>query len=257
MDSTKCACNCNSLERVHYFSRQLITADDMTTEQQYFREKLRRHNLFMHGWGVVCGCEVKAASDQEHPWRVQVCPGYVIGPQGDEIMVAEPIYFDLAGDWLQPHNPCARPWPCPPTGTMPAPGRQQPVYLAIRFAECDSRPVRVHPMGCACDDADCEYSRIRDDFELALLWELPECYEKIEDGKKDWGKIILGERREEPALPLCLPCCDTPWVVLAGIHLPDDRKTLINDQGINYAHRIKVYSTWFIEALINFMMMKF
>ena len=49
------------LERVHYFPRQLLTVADMTTDQNYFLEKLRRHNRFLHGWGVVCGLEVIAA----------------------------------------------------------------------------------------------------------------------------------------------------------------------------------------------------
>src|SRR5947209_10205738 len=53
----------STLERVHFFPRQLLTADDMDAEQHYFRQKLRRHTRFLHGWGVVCGCEVKPAYD--------------------------------------------------------------------------------------------------------------------------------------------------------------------------------------------------
>ena len=70
----------SGLERVRYFSRQLIGAEDMTAEQRYFRERLRRHNRFAHGWGVVCGCDVKPAPLPKKPWRVRVCPGYVLGP---------------------------------------------------------------------------------------------------------------------------------------------------------------------------------
>jgi hypothetical protein len=32
------------LERVNYFSGQLLTEANMTTDQEYFRQKLRRHN---------------------------------------------------------------------------------------------------------------------------------------------------------------------------------------------------------------------
>ena len=46
------------LERVKYFQRQLLTVDDMVTDQEYFRQKMRRHNRFLHGWGVVCGFDV-------------------------------------------------------------------------------------------------------------------------------------------------------------------------------------------------------
>src|SRR6476660_9154380 len=104
------------LERVRYFSRQLITANDMLTEQEYFHAKLRQHNRYLHGWGVVCGCEVKQVLDiSKPPWQVRVSPGYLITPRGDEIVIAEPVDFDLAGDWRQAYDPCARVSPCPPS----------------------------------------------------------------------------------------------------------------------------------------------
>ena len=34
----------HSLERVRYYPRQLMTAEDMRAEQDYFVERLRRHN---------------------------------------------------------------------------------------------------------------------------------------------------------------------------------------------------------------------
>src|SRR5215467_13182077 len=83
------------LERVRFFPRQLIGAEDLRLEQEYFRQKLRRHNRFLHGWGVVCGCEVKPAPTAEKPWRVRICPGYVLTPQGDEVMIGSEALFDL------------------------------------------------------------------------------------------------------------------------------------------------------------------
>src|SRR5262245_21982711 len=81
-------------ERPRYYPRQLITSDDLTLEQEYFRSKLRLHNRLLHGWGVVCGAEVrsvpKANSDNttdREPWMVMVCPGYILGPYGDEIFI--------------------------------------------------------------------------------------------------------------------------------------------------------------------------
>src|SRR3954468_3759064 len=81
-----------SQERPRYFPRQLITPDDLTAEQDYSRAKGRRHNRLLHGWGVVCGCKVTeapAAKGQPNPpdWTVQIEPGYVLGPQGDEILI--------------------------------------------------------------------------------------------------------------------------------------------------------------------------
>ena len=79
----------SGLERLRYFPRQLLTADDMRAEQEYFREKQRRHNRLLHGWGVVCGLEV-VLDAETGPLAVCVCPGYALGPFGDEIYVPEP-----------------------------------------------------------------------------------------------------------------------------------------------------------------------
>ena len=51
------------LERTRFFARQLVTPDDLTQDQIYFREKHRRHNRMLHGWGIVCGaCVLRAAA---------------------------------------------------------------------------------------------------------------------------------------------------------------------------------------------------
>ena len=36
-----------------YFARQLLTADDLTADQQHVLARFRRHNRLLHGWGVV------------------------------------------------------------------------------------------------------------------------------------------------------------------------------------------------------------
>ena len=133
-----------SLERVRFFQRQLLTADDMVTEQDYFRQKMRRHNRYLHGWGVVCGLEVTAAPTAEAPWRVRISGGYALGPYGDEIHVAEPVFFDLARC-----GPGAQTDPCEPDRVQgPANGRGRTLFVAIKYAECHSQPVRAMPPGC-------------------------------------------------------------------------------------------------------------
>ena len=246
------------LERVHYFSRQLLTAEDLLTEQHYHRQKLRRHNRFLHGWGVVCGCDVEAAPDADRPWLVRVCPGYVVGPQGDEIAIVDPVVFDLSGTWIQEREPCARPWPCPPRGSMPVPGQREPVYLAIRFAECDARPVRVHPAGCACEDAACEYSRVREDFELKLLWALPESHQDAAEADQRWCDVLrawmaapAGAIAPPPPVPECQACPEEPWVVLAQILLPADAATPIAQANIGFRGRRVLYSASAMQQLVR------
>jgi hypothetical protein len=52
------SCDRNMAERPRYYARQLITSDDLTLEQDYFRNRMRLHNRMLHGWGVVCGAQV-------------------------------------------------------------------------------------------------------------------------------------------------------------------------------------------------------
>ena len=57
------ACGCDectiaSFSLNNYFTGKLLLERDFTYEQQYNRDKLRNHNLRLHGSGVVCGMEV-------------------------------------------------------------------------------------------------------------------------------------------------------------------------------------------------------
>ena len=69
-----------SLERVRYFPGQLLTPDDLTADQDHVRAKLRRHNLLLHGWGVVCGAGVRAAPRTTGPSSSS--PGTSSAPRG-------------------------------------------------------------------------------------------------------------------------------------------------------------------------------
>ena len=44
-------CKGSLLERPRYFPHQLVTPGDMNLAQEYFRKKLRLHNLMLHGRG--------------------------------------------------------------------------------------------------------------------------------------------------------------------------------------------------------------
>lgn len=53
--------------RLRYFYGQMLAAQDLQTEQDYFREKLKLHNRCLHGYGTVCGLKVVAVkSDHDH-----------------------------------------------------------------------------------------------------------------------------------------------------------------------------------------------
>jgi hypothetical protein len=241
------------LERPRYFPRQLITPDEPTLEAAYFRDRLRRHNIYLHGWGVVCGalvCVVPAGqtattgngsqgtrpaarggatatasngngngngngTPATEPWLVRVKPGYVLGPYGDEITIDCPRDVPLRGDRV---TSCAGgavdeltdSW-CSEVYVKDRTG--DPLYVAVRYVECQVRPVRAQPAGCGCDDVPCEYSRFRDGYEIGILDHCPASHTRDEP---DADSTV---RRDNPACP---DCPDSPWVVLAKLTLDSE-----------------------------------
>jgi hypothetical protein len=79
----------NGLTRVRYFDGQFLSADDLRAEQDYFREKSRLQNRWLHGAGVVTGLSVTldpgSAEDAEPV--VHVSPGCAIAPDGELLRV--------------------------------------------------------------------------------------------------------------------------------------------------------------------------
>lgn len=208
-------------ERVRYFPRQLITAEDMTQEQRYFRDKLRRHGRILHSWGVVCGLDINPDKDEDGnpiPYRITIEPGYAISPYGDEIIVDRKLSINLNKAYLDDSvkgscKDMIDPW-CSDVNIENEPNAL--FYLAIKYAECYSRPVRVLSSGCSCDETKCEYSRIRDSFAIKMLSDIPQSHK------------IQPQDVEYP--PECPTCPSEPWVVLAKITIDQQGKVVIDNQ---------------------------
>jgi hypothetical protein len=124
--------NGGPLERVRYFPGQLLLADDLTAEQEYFLEKHRRHNRALHGAGVVSGLEVSRQKDS-----VVVQPGLALDCRGEEISICEPV--ELA---------------------FPEEGEK--AYIFLSYAEKMTDPV---PPAAG---EDLQFSRIEESFKLAF-----------------------------------------------------------------------------------------
>ncbi|MCK7494835.1 MAG: ATP-binding protein [Comamonadaceae bacterium] len=76
-----------------YRDGQLLLAEDFIAEQRLHIRRLDRHNLNLHGWGVVRGLDVARTGDA----AVQVGPGYAIDGRGREIELREPATLDWQG----------------------------------------------------------------------------------------------------------------------------------------------------------------
>ena len=103
------------IRRPNYFAGALLSVDDFATEQNYHREKLRRHNLHCHGFGVVQGLNVSTVH-KDSAWRLAITPGVAIDPTGNEIELCTTVQLPL------PKSPTA-------------------IEVGIRFAERLGTPV--------------------------------------------------------------------------------------------------------------------
>ena len=111
-----------ALERVNYFSGQMLVTADFRVEQDYFLAKLRRHNRYLHGWGVVSGLGVSAAEGGE----VIVDAGIAIDCAGNEIFVCERTRVAICPDT----RTCFVILEYLETPTAPAPASTDPAVLA-------------------------------------------------------------------------------------------------------------------------------
>jgi hypothetical protein len=217
MNSAPCNCHTQTSkpsvnERPRYYARQLVTPDDLTLEQDYFRARLRRHNRYLHGWGVVCGAQVVNAfqvgangQQQNRPWKVIVKAGYVLGPYGDEIFIEKDQCVDV-------RKLCVTPEPsdedeCLEAQPVPADSENETRWLAIRYVEDKSRLIRVPVGGCGCEDNTCEYTRFVDRYQICVIDHCPDSHQNPPG--------MIGNENGEPA-PDCPECVDEPWVVLSA-----------------------------------------
>lgn len=234
-------CDQSVAERPRYFPRQLITPDDLNLEQDYFRAKLRWHNRMLHGWGVVCGARVclvpksKGIDATFEPWKVRISPGYILGPYGDEIIIDCVRTFDLRTTALTGITgelcvDAIDPW-CSEVVRKP---ESDKLYVAVRYKEIPARPVRVQPVGCGCDDASCENSRLVDGYEIGVLTECPDSHQSPPG---------LDDLTDGP-IPDCPACPDQPWVVLAEVEMDADGNVVKIDNCVCRRLVVSLASAW-------------
>lgn len=228
------------LLRPRYFPRQVVTAADLTADQQYLIQRLKRHNRYLHGCGVVCGLEVLPNPELEGGFSVTVTAGYALSPQGDEIYVPnqQTVMLDCVED---PRGDC--------TNLEAVPAGQY-AYLAVRYIERDVQPVPALPERCA-PVTTCEYSRFQAYYEIKCFTELPEGCQGREIDCNSVCELLQGQRipppslDDIPALFSCPPETSGPWVLLAGLEVTEGGLT------VDYTLRSQVISSWQIMEVLR------
>jgi hypothetical protein len=171
----------------------------------------------LHGWGVVCGARVCPKRNDDGKgyvsWTVVVERGYAIGPCGDEIILDCPRTVDLRTPGVTgvTGDPCVEPVDPWCSDVYETSDEDTVLYVAVRYKETRTRPVRVQPAGCGCDDSRCEYSRWCDSYEIGVLRTCPHDSEGARDR-------IEATR----TIPACPEPATSPWLGLAAVTVSVD-----------------------------------
>ncbi len=174
-----CGCGCGGsggcgdlpeLARLRYFHGQPLSALDLRREQTYHRDRARLHNRLLHGWGVVCGLEVRVAPRRN---KDDCDPD----PTVAEVVVHAGRRTGLPRQrdrGAPPATGVRRHAPRRPRPRSSSPGSPATVYLTLCYHETPIDPTR--PMlqhGCEPTPA-CEHARILDSYRICATLERPD-----------------------------------------------------------------------------------
>jgi hypothetical protein len=151
------ACNISPFTRNNYYTGKLLVERDFKDETRYHMNKMRNHNLRLHGWGTVCGLRVVQHPDVNCRDRfVVIQPGLALDSCGRELHVSEELYLDLEQQLAEV--------PRDENGQLPA-GH---LFISLCYRECGTELMPVLFDECGCDGDRCEPNRIREDYEIVL-----------------------------------------------------------------------------------------
>ncbi len=161
IDSPDCPqCELDAFVRNHFFTGKMMGVGEFTTESLYHAEKMRHHNLRLHGWGVVCGLKVSQHPSVDCRNRYLVVdPGSALDCCGREILVTQQEYVDIGGH----------------PGVLQAAADEflHTLEIAVCFKDCPTEDVPVLYDECGCDDTQCAPNRILESFEFEVRLDPP------------------------------------------------------------------------------------
>lgn len=236
--------NCwhNNFKRTRYFHGMLMTDRDFKEEQIYHNDKRKLLNKMLHGWGVVCGLEIKPTPTPGS--TIKIKPGLALDCKGNEIYVSEEYSLNIEKILKSGSGPKMPAGVCEGTDTGT---NEKKLYIIIRCKEIYTDQVPIYAPGGGCEEKACESSRIQEGYCIELVNEInPKCcpkplrnpddndpcikYKKGElESETDYKERIRIFLCEDFLMPCPGDCCDDIYVVLGSITL-----TMTNGSGTEF-----------------------
>lgn len=153
-------CGFDAFVRNHYFTGKMMGAAEFATETLYHSDKMRHHNLRLHGTGTVCGLRVHQHPSPDCRRRyVVVEPGSALDCCGHEILVAQAEMVDVAGN--------------AEVQRLTTDALLHALQLCVRLRDCPTEDVPVLYDECGCDDTQCAPNRILESFVIDVRVDPP------------------------------------------------------------------------------------
>ena len=155
-------CTFEPFVRNNYFTGKMMGAAEFIAETRYHQDKLRMHQVRLHGWGVVCGLDVvEHGSEACRKRYVIVRPGSAVDCCGYDILVEDDEVLDLL-DYkgvvdLNRENPA----------------KLHTLGICVRFEECTTETVPVLYDDCGCNDDGCAPNRILESYAFDVIVDPP------------------------------------------------------------------------------------
>ena len=83
-----------NLTRLRPFEGLCLTAEDLLDEQTYHRANNHRHNLFMHGHGIVQGLQVEISQSRKK-YKGVIEAGFGVTQMGQGVLLVDPVSVPL------------------------------------------------------------------------------------------------------------------------------------------------------------------
>ncbi|WP_174262460.1 hypothetical protein [Actinoplanes sp. OR16] len=170
--------------RLRYFHGRALNAPDLTGEQEYLQDKLRRQVRCLLGYGVAHGLFVRGAphdsgsadvpaetQDKDHRYgppraTVQVTAGLGVDALGNQIVVPGDCEVDL--------------WQRLPAADQNTEDPPKVVWLGVAYHERDESPTRsVFVSDCGAT-SDCEFGWTRETYRIVVTAKPPEDDERCD-----------------------------------------------------------------------------
>ena len=143
---------------LQYHFGMLLGVDDLESAQAYPRGKMRLHNAWLHGEGVVWGFGVSFNTSNQ----LSVAPGLALDAAGHELHLESVACLDV-GKWFGLHkdDPGLN-------ATDSGTGKKFTAHVVASFKACLTRPVPSIAETCVGSGGDVAYSRVFETVDLFL-----------------------------------------------------------------------------------------